>query len=198
MARAFIVWYTVSTMQPLDDQKIFARLDRHGVLASAGLLGEQLKVAWRVAKGISLPASYRSINSIVVNGMGGSALGAHIIQSLFSDSLAVPMTVTNDYRVPASVGPKTLYIISSYSGTTEESLASIAPARRRGAKLLAVSAGETLATMIRQKKIPGVVVSTSANPSGQPRMGLGSSLGAQLGLLSSLGLISKKFSARNI
>ena len=153
MASASILWYTAGTMQKLDDSKIFARLDRRGVLASADLFGEQLATAWRVAKQVSLPASYRGINSIVIVGMGGSALGSHIIQSLFFDSLAVPLMIVNDYRVPASVGPKTLYIISSYSGTTEEPLASIAAARRQGAKLLAVSAGGILAEMIKQKKI---------------------------------------------
>jgi len=177
-------------MKQLDNPKTFVQLDRHGVLASADLLGEQFATAWHVAKQVSLSASYRNVDSIVVVGMGGSALGPHIIQSLFSDALSVPMTIVNDYRVPASVGSKTLFIVSSYSGTTEEPLTSIAVARRRGAKLLAVSGGGVLATMIKQKKIPGVVVPTNANPSGQPRMGLGYALGAQFGLLSTLKLLT--------
>lgn len=166
------------------------KLDRDGVLESADLLAEQLRSSWEDFKRVRVPSSYKNVERIVVTGMGGSALGPHIIQSLFSDSMRVPFQITNGYQLPASVDAKTLYVLSSYSGTTEESLSTYQAAKRRGAKLFGLCSGGTIGAWIKKGELPGFVFRIDANPSGQPRMGLGFSLGAQLGLFSSLGVIS--------
>ena len=176
-------------MNKLDNPKLVAKLDPAGALKSIGLLGEQVSQVWREFKKVKLPKSYKKINSIVINGMGGSALGAHILGELFFDQLKVPFRVINSYLLPAAVDQKTLYIICSYSGSTEEPLLAFSEAQKRGAKIFGIAAGKNLGQLIKRGKMPGYIFEPKANPSKQPRLGLGYTLGAELALLKKLGLI---------
>lgn len=177
-------------MNILDDLKKIKRQDPGHVLASADLFGEQLKQAWNEFKKVKLPASFKGVDKIVVNGMGGSALGTHVLQSVFFADLKIPVELINGYQVPGSVNHKTLYIMSSYSGTTEEPISTYLEVKRRGAKLFAIASGGILAKWVNQGKVAGFVYEPKFNPSGQPRMSLGYSFGAQLGLLKKMGLIN--------
>ncbi|NUM25922.1 MAG: SIS domain-containing protein [Candidatus Buchananbacteria bacterium] len=173
----------------LDDEKIVAKLDPGHALEAVAQLGEQVASAWRDFKKVSVPKSYRQINKIVLNGMGGSQLGAHLLSSVYFKELQKPFVIVNSYELPGYIDNKTLYIVSSYSGNTEEPLATIAEARRRGAKIFGIAAGGKLGQLITSGKIPGFVFDPVANPSGQPRLGLGYSLTAQLALFNKLGLL---------
>jgi glucose/mannose-6-phosphate isomerase len=173
----------------LDDAVALRKKDTGKVLDSIALVGQQVLDSWRVAKVASLPASSKKTTNIVLNGMGGSALGADIFKVVFSDQLSVPFSVINGYQVPKAVSDKTLYFISSYSGTTEEPLAEVMVAKRRGATVFALTGGGPMQKLIEGKKIAGMVFDTTANPSRQPRMGLGYSLGALLAICSRLKFI---------
>ena len=73
--------------------------------------------------------------------------------------------------------------MSSYSGNTEETLSSFEEARKRGAKVLALTTGGKIAELARASNYPVVTFSYKA----QPRAALGYSLGLVLGVLSKLG-----------
>ncbi len=176
-------------MKKLDNQALFKKLDPQGILASIEVFDQQIIQAWQEMKKAKIPAGYRRIDKIVVNGMGGSALGAQVIRTLFAGQLKVPLTVINGYQLPAAVDSKTLYVLSSYSGTTEEPLSTFSAAKKRRAKVFGISSGGTLGKWISARRLPGYCFKDTFNPSNQPRMGLGYSLGAQLGLFSRLGLI---------
>ncbi|MFA6255224.1 MAG: SIS domain-containing protein [Patescibacteria group bacterium] len=176
-------------MNSLDNTKVIKKLDPSDVLGSIEMLGEQLNSAWQEFKAVKIPKNYRQINKILINGMGGSALGSHVLRALFFDQLKLPVSIINSYSLPASLDKKTLYIISSYSGNTEEPISTFLEAKKRGAKLFGIASGGKLAGLIKQGKIPGYVFDPIFNPSSQPRLGLGYSLGAQLALVKKLGLI---------
>jgi len=176
-------------MKNLDNLQSIKKLDPGKVLDSIEMLGEQINQTWQEFKQFSLSKSYKQVDNVLINGMGGSALGPHLLYSLFSEQLKVPFRVINSYQLPASLNKKTLYIVSSYSGNTEEPLETIAEAKKRGAKIFGISSGGKLAKMIKQKKIPGYVFEPTFNPSDQPRMGLGYSLAAHIALFKKLGLI---------
>jgi glucose/mannose-6-phosphate isomerase len=165
------------------------KLDKSNLLGSIELLGKQCAAAWQEVKKIKVPASYRGMKNIVVAGMGGSALGGHLIQSLFADKLKVPIEIIRGYYLPAYVGPKTLLVLSSYSGNTEETLAAAAEGKKRKAKILGLATGEKLANFLRSSKYPAYIFKPIHNPSNQPRMGLGYSVFGQLGLLARCGLL---------
>jgi glucose/mannose-6-phosphate isomerase len=163
-------------------QKI-KKLDKSNLLGSIELLDKQCANAWQGVKKIKIPANYRNVENIVISGMGGSALGGHLIQSLFADKLKKPLEVVRGYALPSYVGPKTLVIFSSYSGNTEETLSAARDAKKRKAKIMGLSAGGKLEKFLRDNKYPTYIFETTYNPSNQPRTGLGYSIFGQIGLL---------------
>lgn len=176
-------------MNTLDNLQKIKELDSGLALDSIEALGSQISQAWQEIKGLKLPLTFKNFDKIVVNGLGGSALGADVIRFLFADRLKMPLIVINSYQSPKYLDSKTLYIMSSYSGTTEEVLYSLDEARRKQAKTFGIASGGRLGDLIRRKKISGYIFNPRFNPSNQPRMGLGYSLGAQLGLLKKLRLL---------
>lgn len=183
-------------MHQLDNVQKIKEVDSGKVLDSIQQLGLQIKQSFVDFKKVKVPKEFKNVNKIIVNGMGGSALGSDVLRSVFFDRLKLPLEVINSYSLPASVDSKTLYIISSYSGTTEEPLATVAEAKKRKAKVFGITTGGALAEMIKKQKISGIVFQPIHNPSGQPRMGLGYSLGAQLALLQKIGAL--KVSSKEI
>jgi len=169
----------------LDDKKIIARIDAGNVRASIEALPDQVEVAWREARKVRVPASYRQAEEIVVAGMGGSTLSADIVKSVYGGALRVPFSFINGYHLPGSVGKNSAVIVSSYSGTTEEALACFAEARKRGAKLLGIASGGSLAARLKCAKAPAYLFEPVFNPCNQPRLGGGYMTAGLLGLLSS-------------
>jgi glucose/mannose-6-phosphate isomerase len=104
------------------------------------------------------------INAIILAGMGGSALGALIVQSWLR--INKPFEIVRDYSLPEYAGKETLVIISSYSGNTEESLSALRDAERRGCQIVIIASGGEAATIAGQKPYPLLSL-----PAGlQPRM----------------------------
>ena len=116
---------------------------------------------------VQFDASFEAKNDIlnvVWAGMGGSALPAVTIKSW--PRLWVPFEISRDYSVPEYVGEKTLFIASSYSGNTEETLSALAEAEAKNAQIVIIAAGGKLADIARQKGYPLFEI-----PAGiQPRM----------------------------
>jgi glucose/mannose-6-phosphate isomerase len=169
-------------------QKI-KKLDKSNLLGSIELLDKQCGEAWRDVKKIKIPKNYRQVENIVVSGMGGSALGARLIGSLFAAELRRPLEIVRGYNLPAYVGPKTLLILSSYSGNTEETLAAARVGQKRKAKIVGLATGGALANFLRRNNYPSYIFKPTYNPSNQPRMGLGYSIFGQLGLLAKCGAL---------
>lgn len=157
--------------------------DRSNVLGSIRALPEQFVHASKDLAGFRVPAAYRTVERAVVVGMGGSGLGAHVVQTALADRLRVPMTIVQDYALPAWVDRRTLVIASSYSGTTEEVLAAYDEAKTRGARLAAITTGGLLARRAKRDHIPAYVFTPTKNPSNQPRMGTGYLTMGTLGIL---------------
>jgi glucose/mannose-6-phosphate isomerase len=121
--------------------------------------------------------------------MGGSVLGTHVIQTLFKDQIKLPITIAPDYEVPAFVNNQTLVIASSYSGTTEETLAATKDALAKGAKVMGITSGGALAQLLAEHQAPCLVFDPIHNPSNCARMGLGYSIFGQMALVAKAGHI---------
>ncbi|MFA6392105.1 MAG: SIS domain-containing protein [Patescibacteria group bacterium] len=176
-------------MNQLDDQKKIEAKDTGHVLETISLLPKQIEQTWNDVQKVVIPKSYRSVQNIVVNGMGGSGLGAHILFSLFYDQLPIPLRVIHSYTMPAYVNKKTLYVLSSYSGTTEEPLATAKEALKRGAKVIGITTGGEVKDFCLKNNLPCFLFNPIYNPSNQPRMGVGYSVFGILGLLKRCGII---------
>src|SRR5438128_9187074 len=167
---------TVERIRAADPEDMLGRIKE---------LGQQIRDAWKIARGAQLPPSHADVRNITVTGMGGSAIGGELGAALLADELKVPMSVHRDYGLPAYVGRDSLVIASSYSGNTEETLSSFEEARKRGAKVLALTTGGKLAELARASNYPVITFSYKA----RPRATLGYSLGLVLGALSRMGFV---------
>jgi len=88
------------------------------------------------------------------------------------------------------VDANTLCILLSYSGTTEEVLATRSQALKAKAKIFTITNGGTLAKWTKQQRLPHYIFDDSVgNPSQQPRMGLGYTMIGELALFARLGFI---------
>lgn len=131
----------------------------------------------------------RTITSIVVTGMGGSALAALLAKVLFQSELSIPFEVSREYTLPSYVNEHTLVIASSYSGNTEETIAGLEEARRKGAQIGVLASGGQLVEIAAQN---GIAYSTI--PAGiQPRMAVIYNLKALFVLLAHFGVVSSSW-----
>ncbi len=178
----------------LDKIEQLKKLDTSMISESIELLPEQIKDVIRDAKKIKIPKNFtENITQIVISGMGGSNLGGGIIKSVMNNKIKIPITITPGYQVPAHVNNKTLYVISSYSGNTEEPLHTFKEAKKKRAKIIAITAKykkNQLEKLMIKHKIPGLVFEHKQNPSDQPRLGIGYSIFGMISLLSKLGLFT--------
>lgn len=129
------------------------------------------------------PLSRLALHHVVVAGMGGSATGGDLLQSLAADHLRVPVTVWRDYGIPAFVDVHTLVLATSYSGNTEETRSALDASCKRGAHAAVLTSGGELEALARARGLSMVKL-----PSGlMPRMALGYLFFPLLGLLEAAG-----------
>ena len=162
----------------LDDLKMIHERDSEDALGVAEKQWQQLQHDYDVM----LP-NRSEIRNIVLAGMGGSALPGVFMKSWPGTS--VPFEVVRDYNLPEYVGQQTLFISSSYSGNTEETLSALAEAEARGARIVVIAAGGQLMDIAMQKHYPLFAIPTGI----QPRMSSFYFLAAFVQILEPLGLI---------
>ena len=122
-------------MIDLTNPDSFKELDPKDVYGSTGMLALQCKQVWEEVKNAAFPQDYKNIKNIVIAGMGGSvAHGGHVVKALFKEELKLPIYVNSDHTLPGFVNEDTLVIATSYSGSTEESLANAKEAKRKACK----------------------------------------------------------------
>jgi glucose/mannose-6-phosphate isomerase len=66
----------------------------------------------------------------------------------------LPIEIIRNYNIPDYVGKNTLFVASSYSGNTEETLSALAEAEGKGAQIVVVAAGGKLAEIAKEKGYP--------------------------------------------
>jgi len=174
----------------LDSRDGIAKVDPNHGLQAIEQLGSQVQQLWEQSRSIEFPDSYKQATNVVVAGMGGSAYGTHVIQTLFKEQLKVPVTVIPDYTLPAYVNEQTVVILSSYSGTSEETLSAAQDALKKGAQITGLTTGGPLAEFLTSHNFPSLIFDPEFNPSKVARFGYGYSLFGQMVLFERLGLIT--------
>lgn len=161
------------------------------VLDTVNFLPDQLWEAWEESRKVELPDNYKNFKRVLVCGMGGSALGGRVIQSFSAKSAKASIEVSTNYNLPAYVDNETLVIISSYSGNTEETLSCFTEAIDKKVPIFVISSGGKLEEMAREHSLPIYKIDPHFNPSGQPRLAVGYSIGAIFGVLGNTGVLSE-------
>lgn len=169
---------------PVSAQQI-RRLDASGMLSLLTSFPDQLGEAMEIMRHVRLSLTGGSIHSVVVTGMGGSAIGGDLLRTYLVDLVNLPILVNREYTLPRFVGPSTLVFASSYSGNTEETLAACREAVQRGSQIIGIASGGELAHLAAQEGFPLIRIPTGY----PPRAALGYSFVALLLSMSKLGFI---------
>ena len=169
-------------------------LDSLGIKAALTLFSEQIKTTYEQSLTSNIePLEFDTeggYSNVLISGMGGSSNAGKIIQSLLERDSDKLIFVFNDYGLPAWVNEKTLVVLNSYSGNTEETISAYEIAKAKGCKMIGATTGGKVAEMIKSGEIKGAIVTANdTNPSGYPKSGLGLSFGVLFGALSKVGLI---------
>lgn len=156
----------------------------------------QFKVGMDLAKNIKIDGSF---SSVTVSGMGGSALPANLLRvycnDLFKNTQNLKpfeIYINRFYSLPLEAGVETsLNFIASYSGNTEETLASLEEVRKLKLPFVGFSSGGKLEELCKQYSMPHVKLPIPY-PNYQPRMGTGYFFGTMFQILVNHGLVPDK------
>lgn len=170
----------------LDNSNIIAQRDPEGALKVIASQYEQARFDAQVE---SAAHDARPIGSVVVTGMGGSALAALIVKVLLKNELSVPFDIIRGYDLPAYVNERTLVIASSYSGNTEETLSAFEQAEMKGAQIGILASGGKLMNKAKESDIAHVSLPAGA----QPRMATIYNLRGLFALLENFGVTGHKW-----
>ena len=130
----------------------------------------------------------KGIDSVVVTGMGGSAISADLFANFFKDELEIPFVVNRSYTLPAFVNKNTLLIVSSYSGNTEETISVFKSALKTKCRIVCITTGGKIENIAKKNKVPVVKIL----PGYQPRYALGLSFFTLLKVLTRIKIINVK------
>lgn len=172
-------------MKILDDLKTLERGDPSGMAGHMEDLPRQLEEAFGIGRDAALSVSGDGVSSIVVFGMGGSAIGGELVKGHLEDRLTIPLEVVRGYTAPAYVGADTLAVVSSYSGNTEEALSAYGDVAARGARIVCSTTGGRLAELAEAAGHDTIRIP----PGLPPRAAIGYSLVPLVVLLARLGLV---------
>ena len=149
---------------------------------------DQVEEANDIGNAAKIRLISRGVQNIVLNGLGGSAIGGDLLKSYLTGELRVPFIVNRNYRLPGFVNKHSLVIVSSYSGNTEETTAAFRESVKRGARILCITSGGEVEKTARNKRLPLITI-----PGGlPPRAALGYSFFPLLIVLAKLGFIKSK------
>lgn len=152
---------------------------------------DQLQDAIKIGENTDLSLIDKDkILNILIIGLGGSGIGGDYAREICRKTASVPICVSKRYEIPAWVDKNTLIIANSYSGNTEETLASYAQAIEKGAQVICVSSGGKLIEKAKDNnqafiQVPGNYAS--------PRACLGYSIVSQLTIMEKIGMIKPQW-----
>jgi glucose/mannose-6-phosphate isomerase len=160
-------------------------VDSAGMLESAASLPEQVEAALVAGRNLDGLPDHKSVEQVVVLGMGGSGLAGDVLVAVAGPFLPVPVTVVKSYELPDFVGQGSLVFAISFSGDTEETVEAAGESFEAGASLVAVTGGGELRRLAEEWGAPIVPVPRSIP---QPRSALGAMAVPPLVVLEDIGL----------
>jgi len=176
--------------------------DKENLIETIKTAPDQLMQGLALSKGVKLEGVF---DSIVLSGMGGSALVGELLQTYLSKKSeihspesqnktskkapdsngqnSVTIQVNRSYNLPAeSYKSNCLNIISSYSGNTEETLSCFNEALQNNLNCVGVASGGKILEICQAKNIPFIRM-PRPDENFQPRFATGYSFSAILSLI---------------
>ncbi|MFT4646337.1 MAG: glucose/mannose-6-phosphate isomerase [Planctomycetota bacterium] len=149
----------------------------------------QIEEAIKIGQSAKITDITMQFNNIVICGLGGSGIGGTLAKKLLESKINIPIEVVKSYKLPAFASKNSLVIISSYSGNTEETLATMKEAISKNCKVVAISSGGEISKICKEQNIDLVSI-----PGGHPpRACLGYSLTQLFYVLNAFSIIDNSF-----
>jgi glucose/mannose-6-phosphate isomerase len=145
----------------LDNIDKINQIDTSHMLSFLENIGEHYKEAEKNSKKILI--NYPNPSNIIIAGMGGSAIGGELLKDWTKNKVNIPIEIVRDYSLPTYANEKSLVLILSYSGETEESLSAFLDALKKNCMLYCISSGGNLIKYAKKISVPHLTV-----PSGMP------------------------------
>ena len=150
----------------------------------------QLAEALKIGQAVDLVRPGSDIRNVLMTGMGGSGIGANLVESLTFGRIPIPVTVCKGYNIPQFVSPHTLFIACSYSGDTEETLAAVNKAMLKRAHSICITSGGKMLELAKEYNLFYIQV-PGGSPS--PRAQIGYMMVSLLAALYHTNLIGAAF-----
>jgi glucose/mannose-6-phosphate isomerase len=148
-------------MSILDAKDKIKEIDKSCMLSFCVDSAAHYLKAAKMTENILLPHS--EPDNIIVAGMGGSAIGGELLKDWARDKARVPIEVCSGYTLPAYANNKSLTLMVSYSGETEEALSAFLDALRKNCMIFCISSGGKILEFAEKLDVPCFRV-----PSGMP------------------------------
>ncbi|UCC33675.1 MAG: bifunctional phosphoglucose/phosphomannose isomerase [Candidatus Bathyarchaeota archaeon] len=158
----------------LDQSGEIRRIDGSNMLGHCVRFPDYLKDASELAGQVRIPSEVRVCNetvirygrprNIIIEGMGGSAIGGEMLRGWLRAKLPVPVQICRNYTLPAYANRDTLTFIISYSGDTEETLSAFVDAIRRRCMVISITSGGHLLAFAKKLNIPHVMIPKGLPP----------------------------------
>jgi len=145
----------------LEDFEEMKQIDKADMLKFCLNMSKHYRKAATIAVGIT--NNYSKPNNIIIAGMGGSAIGGELLKDWARDKIHVPIEVNRDYHLPAYANEKTLVLVTSYTGDTEETLSALLDAIKNKCMIYCITSGGILMEIAERLSIPYLQV-----PAGMP------------------------------
>jgi glucose/mannose-6-phosphate isomerase len=146
---------------------------------------DQFRVGFDLAKEARVEGDF---DKITISGMGGSALPGNLLRIYLQDlhknhgTKAIAIYQNRFYSLPHESYDKCLNIISSFSGTTEETISSFKEALNAKLPCIGISSGGDIERMCKENNVPHVKLPIPY-PNFQPRAATGYFFSALLQIL---------------
>lgn len=169
------------------------KIDKENLYSDIENWPDQLVEGLEISKGVKADGRFQSIT---VSGMGGSAWPANILRIYINDlfhsnpgaNQRFAVYQNRFYSLPPEAHKDSLNIISSYSGTTEETVSSFQEVIKNGLPCVAIASGGKVLEMCDKNKIPCAIL-----PKGiQPRIASPYNFAVLYGILTNCGLVEDK------
>ena len=122
------------------------------------------------------------ISNIIISGQGGSGIAGRIVKNIFYNKISIPIIINQDYKIPKFANDKTLFISSSYSGNTEETITAFHAAVKKKCQIICICSDGELLSLAKENNYNYITIPKG----GAPRAMLGYSLTQLLFILESL------------
>jgi len=146
----------------LDDMSRIKKIDKSDMLSFCVDASKHYEKASKLARTIYV--DFPKPQTVIVSGMGGSAIGGELLKDWARDRSAVPIDICREYSLPAYANENTLVLVVSYSGETEESLSVFLDALKRKCMVICISSGGKLRQFAEKMNVPHVLVPSGMAP----------------------------------